>query len=157
MKKGSHSILSFSRTQTYDRIKKGDVCLGPPELLEHLEGTIGASPQDYMYSPKMYWNNLTEHVFFSNTSLLLWNWAFKDIKQAPEAKHKSKAITYRPVISAFCRILLAAKPCFQSYEAVTLYCDGAENIKELRRASPAKDLHQLRIKHSACEELICPT
>lgn len=46
LKKGSHTILSFSRTQTYDRIKKGDVCLGPPELLQHLEGTIGASPQD---------------------------------------------------------------------------------------------------------------
>jgi len=89
----------------------------------------------------MYWNSLAEHVLFSNTSPLLWNWAFKAVKQAPEAKHRSKGITYRPVIPAFCKILLAAKSCFQTYDAVRLHSDGAENIKELRSETPAKVLH----------------
>lgn len=133
-----------------------------------------------MYSPKTYWKSLAEHVLFSNTSPLLWNWAFKAVKQAPEAKHKSKVITYRPVISAFCKILLAAKSCFQSYEAVTLYSDGAEKYKRIKKWNSSQsvtlaenklslsrsDLLSLNkrnfIKHSETDELfwaqylLCP-
>lgn len=40
LKKGSrsHSILSSTRTQPYDTIKKGDVCLGSSELLHRPRG-----------------------------------------------------------------------------------------------------------------------